>query len=104
MYLVWGGLIAIAAYWNMDLITYFDLETIWKWGIFLAVFGTIIPPIAFTRGLPVIGTGLGSIISALEIPVSILSAHFVLGELVSPVQWIGIGVILGSIVLINLKK
>ena len=104
MYLVWGGVIAIVVYWNMDLITYFDMETLWKWGIFLAVFGTIIPPIAFTKGLPIIGTGLGSILSALEIPVSILSAHFVLGELVSPVQWIGIGVILGSIVLINLKK
>lgn len=104
MYLVWGGLLAITVYWNMDLITYFDIETLWKWGVFLAVFGTIIPPIAFTRGLPVIGTGLGSIISALEIPVSILSAYFILGEMVTLVQWVGIGVILGSIVLVNLEK
>ena len=103
MYLVLGGLLATVLYWNVEIITFFDFETLWKWGIFLAIFGTIIPPIAFTKGLPVIGTGLGSILSALEIPVSILSAHFVLGEVVSPIQWVGILIILGSIVLINTK-
>ena len=104
MYLVLGGLLAIVVYWNVELITFFDFETLWKWGIFLAIFGTIIPPIAFTKGLPVIGTGLGSILSALEIPVSILSAHFVLGEVVSSIQWLGILIILGSMVLINTKS
>jgi len=104
MYLVWGGLLAIVLYWNVQILNNFDFETLWKWGIFLAIFGTIIPPIAFTKGLPVIGTGLGSILSALEIPVSIMSAHFVLGEVVSPIQWVGILIILGSIVLINTRS
>ena len=102
-YLVWGGFIAIITYWNSSIIHYFNWSDFAKWGIFLAVFGTIVPPILFTRGFPITGTALGSIVSALEIPVSVLAALVILGEHVSWVQWVGIAIILVAVYIINAK-
>jgi drug/metabolite transporter (DMT)-like permease len=102
-YLVLGGLVAIICYWNTSIIQYFNWNDFAKWGIFLAVFGTILPPILFTRGFPITGTALGSIVSALEIPVSVLAALFILGERVNFVQWTGIAVILIAVYIINAR-
>jgi drug/metabolite transporter (DMT)-like permease len=49
------------------------------------------------------GIGLGSIVSALELPVSVLMAYFLLHEQVVLIQWIGIGLIVLAIVLMNLN-
>jgi drug/metabolite transporter (DMT)-like permease len=103
-YLVAGGLIVIIVFWNVQIITEFDWWVYLKWGAFLGFFGTILPPILFNKGIPIIGTGLGSIISALEIPISVLSAYLVLNEKISALQWLGIVIILVSVVFINLKK
>jgi drug/metabolite transporter (DMT)-like permease len=54
-------------------------------------------------GFPITGIGLGSIVSALELPVSVLMAYFLLNEKVVFVQWIGIVCILFAIVLMNRK-
>lgn len=102
-YLVWGGFIAIIGYWNISIIDYFSWGDFAKWGIFLAVFGTILPPILFTRGFPITGMALGSIVSALEIPVSVLAALLILGEHVNFIQWTGIIVILVAVYIINAK-
>ena len=59
-----------------------------KWGIVLALFGTIIPPLLFNAGFPLTGIGLGSIVSALELPVSVLMAYFLLNENINTWQWI----------------
>jgi hypothetical protein len=40
-------------------------------GVVLALFGTIIPPLLMNAGFPLTGIGLGSIVSALELPVSV---------------------------------
>jgi drug/metabolite transporter (DMT)-like permease len=74
-----------------------------KWGIVLALFGTIIPPILMNAGFPKTGIGLGSIVSTLELPVSVLMAYFILQESVNLFQWIGIGLIILAIVLMNWK-
>lgn len=103
-YLVLGGLVIVLIFWNIELFKHaYTLNSLF-WGLLLALFGTVIPPILFTRGIPLIGIGIGSIISAVEIPVSILSAHFILGEFVSIIQWIGVLIILLSIVVVNLSK
>src|SRR5690606_14405707 len=81
----------------------FDVTILYTWGILLSVFGTILPPILLNKGFPLVGVGLGSIISALELPVSVTFAYFLLDEKVSLIQWLGIFIILGSIFLINLK-
>src|SRR6218665_2074718 len=51
-----------------------------KWGVFLAVFGTVIPPICFTIGMPKIGPGLSAILLTLELPAVVFCAHIILKE------------------------
>lgn len=71
---------------------------LWRWGILLALFGAIIPPLFFAIGVPRIGSGLTSILGAAELPTAVLMSRFVLGEPVSGLQWIGVIVILAGIV------
>lgn len=103
-YLVFGGFLVIIAFWNLQIVEDFSWMVFLKWGSFLGFFGTILPPVLFNKGMPRIGTGLGSIISALEIPVSVLSAYLLLSEQVSFLQWLGIAIILIAVVLINRKN
>lgn len=82
----------------------FDFSIFWKYGLFLAIFGTILPPILFNLGFPKTGLGLGSIISSIELPVSVTMAFVLLNEPVLGIQWLGIAIILFAIVLMNLGK
>lgn len=100
-YFVLGAVLFVTAYWNVDIIVHFVAKDAFLWGTILALFGTVIPPLLFTKGIPLVGIGIGSIISAVEIPVSILSAYLVLGERINIYQWVGVAVILISIVLVN---
>ena len=52
-------------------------------------------------GFPITGIGLGSIVSALELPVSVLMAFIILNEKVVVAQWLGIVLILIAIVVMN---
>ncbi len=81
----------------------FNFSIFWKWGIILAIFGTIIPPLLLNAGFPKVGLGLGSIVSSLELPVSVLMAFFLLNEKVTAIQWLGILLILAAIVIMNVK-
>lgn len=92
----------IVGYFNMP--PYYDISVFWKWGLLLALFGTILPPVLFNLGMPKTGIGLGSIIISIEIPVSVTMAYILLGERVNGLQWVGIGVIILSVVLINIKE
>lgn len=100
-YLIFGGLIVIILFWNTAIWVEFNFLVFLKWGSFLGIFGTILPPVLFSKGMPRVGTGLGSIISALEIPVSVFSAYLVLNENISFLQWLGIVIILFAVFLIN---
>ena len=79
----------------------FNFEIFIKWGLILSIFGTIIPPLLLTAGFPKTGIGLGSIVSSLELPVSVMMAYFILDESVLPIQWLGILLILTAIVIMN---
>ena len=89
---------------NTEHIRPFDYSIFWTYGFILALFGTIIPPILFNIGFPKAGLGLGSIISSLELPVSVTMAFMLLGEKVLLIQWGGIILILLAIVLMNLPS
>ncbi len=89
---------------NTQHIRPFDYSIFWTYGFILALFGTIIPPILFNLGFPNAGLGLGSIISSLELPVSVTMAFMLLGERVIMIQWLGIALILFAIVLMNLPS
>lgn len=89
---------------NTEHIRAFDYSILWKYGLVLSLFGTIIPPILFNIGFPNAGLGLGSIVSSLELPVSVTMAFVLLGEEVVLIQWFGIALILFAIVLMNLPS
>ncbi|MBB1642659.1 DMT family transporter [Sphingobacterium sp. UME9] len=102
-FLVLVGLLLIVAFWNIDIIRYMQPNAL-PWGLLIAIFGTILPPLLFTKGIPKTGIAMGNIISSLEIPVSTLSAMLVLQEVVSGFQWFGILLILMAVIIINVGK
>lgn len=103
-YMVLGGVLAVLLFWNIDVISpdIINLKTI-SFGLFLALFGTLIPPIMFNKGFPIIGIGLGSILTAIEIPVSIISANLLLDEQLQMIQWLGVAIIIIAVVIINYR-
>lgn len=101
LYMLLGGAVIVFAFALFTQNTPFNFEIFYKWGIFLALFGTIIPPILLNAGFPKTGIGLGSIISSLELPVSVLMAYIILGEKVVFIQWLGIVLIIAAIVIMN---
>lgn len=51
------------------------------WGLALALLGTVIPPpLLFSMGIPRVGVSIGAILSAVELPVAILSSAFILHD------------------------
>ncbi len=103
LYMLLGGAVIVFGFGVFTQNTAFNLEIFMKWGIFLALFGTIIPPMLMNAGFPLTGIGLGSIVSALELPVSVLMAFFILNEQVVGLQWIGIILIIFAIILMNIN-
>ena len=102
LYMLVGGAIMVAIFALITQDRPFNFEIFVKWGIILSLFGTIIPPLLLTAGFPKTGIGLGSIVSSLELPVSVLMAYFILHEAVIPLQWLGIVLILAAIVIMNI--
>lgn len=82
---------------------HFDMGLI-KWALFLALFGTIIPPVLFAQGIPRIGAGISAIIMTAELPVAIICASIMLGEKIASLQWAGITIMLLAIVWMQLRK
>lgn len=98
-----GGTLIVIAFGFITQVTPFNFSIFMKWGIILALFGTIIPPLLLNTGFPLTGIGLGSIVSALELPVSVAMAYFLLSEKVNGLQWFGIVLIIAAIVLMNIR-
>lgn len=104
LFLILGGLLTISIIFHASIHPQFSFDIFLRWGLFLSLFGTILPPLLFTKGMPLTGMGLGAIIAAVEIPVSVMMAHVILGEVVNPAQWTGIALILFAVVLMNLNR
>ncbi|MDD2985827.1 DMT family transporter [Flavobacterium sp.] len=103
LYMLLGGAIIVLIFALITQVTPFNFEIFAKWGIILALFGTIIPPMLLNAGFPHTGIGLGSIVTSLELPVSVLMAYFILNEKVIGLQWFGIFLIILAIVIMNIK-
>ena len=65
-------------------------QGLWKYGLGLGIFSIVIPSIAFTIGIPKIGSGLATILGAAELPVTTIMSVFVLKEAVLSSQWLGV--------------
>ncbi|WP_158980880.1 MULTISPECIES: DMT family transporter [unclassified Flavobacterium] len=103
LYMLLGGAVIVTGFAIATQTGAFNFDIFLKWGIVLALFGTIIPPLLFNAGFPLTGIGLGSIVSALELPVSVLMAYFLLSEPVNSLQWLGIILIIIAIVIMNIN-
>lgn len=78
--------------------------SVMPYGILLGLFGIVVPPFLFSVGIPKIGPGLGSILTASELPTALLMSFFVLHEPVGVYQWIGAALIFVGIVVGNVEK
>ncbi|MBX9887371.1 MAG: DMT family transporter [Flavobacteriaceae bacterium] len=103
LYMLLGGAIIVFGFSIATQVTPFNYAIFAKWGIILALFGTIIPPMLMNAGFPLTGIGLGSIVSALELPVSVMMAYLLLNEDVNITQWLGILLIIIAIVIMNIN-
>ncbi|GAA3771105.1 DMT family transporter [Flavobacterium ginsengiterrae] len=103
LFMLLGGSVIVFTFGFFTQVTPFNLEIFLKWGIILSLFGTIIPPILMNLGFPLTGIGLGSIVSALELPVSVMMAFVLLNEKVILTQWIGIILIILAIIIMNVN-
>ena len=101
LFMLFGGAIIVFIFALVTQTTPFNFTIFMKWGIILSLFGTIIPPLLMNAGFPHTGIGLGSIVSALELPVSVLMAYFLLNETVNLLQWFGITLIITAIIVMN---
>jgi drug/metabolite transporter (DMT)-like permease len=103
LYMLLGGAVVVLFFALFTQHTPFNFDIFYKWGILIALFGTVIPPMLLNAGFPLTGIGLGSIVSALELPVSVMMAFVLLHETVVFSQWIGIVLIILAIVLMNVN-
>jgi len=103
LYMLLGGGIIVFFFAIFTQNTPFNYDIFYKWGILLAIFGTVIPPMLMNAGFPNTGIGLGSIVSSLELPVSVTMAFVLLHETVILSQWIGIALIIFAIVIMNIQ-
>ena len=74
------------------------------YGLFFGFFGSLIPPILFNIGMPKVGSGLGTILSASELPTAVLMSTLILHEAVAISQWIGVTIILAGIAFPSIQK
>ncbi|MUT68000.1 DMT family transporter [Paenibacillus sp. NEAU-GSW1] len=71
--------------------------TLLGWGIALGLLGQAFPALFFNAGIPRIGSGLASLLGALELPFAAISAWLILGEPITPVTGAGMALILCGI-------
>lgn len=103
LYMLLGGAVIVFTFSAFTQVGSLNIEIFKNYGLFLALFGTIIPPILLNAGFPKTGLGLGSIVASLELPVSVLMAFLILNEKVVIWQWCGIALIILAIVIMNLN-
>ena len=70
-----------------------------KWGLLLGFVGVVLAPVLLNKGLPAVSLALGTIVSAIELPVVVVASVLILDEQVSLFQWLGVGGILFAIAL-----
>ncbi|MBD7985641.1 EamA family transporter [Sporosarcina sp. Sa2YVA2] len=75
--------------WNGTL-----LDGLWIYGLILGVFGIVLPILLFSIGIPKVGAGTASILSAIELPVAVTASVILLHEHMTILQIVGIGIIL----------
>ncbi|MBO9573073.1 MAG: DMT family transporter [Chitinophagaceae bacterium] len=92
-YLLRGNYIALQA-----------AQSMWGYGILLAILATVIPTFMLSAGLSKIGSNNVAIISGIGPVSTILQAHFVLGERINAGQIIGTILVIAGVLLTGWKS
>ncbi|WP_338448942.1 DMT family transporter [Niallia oryzisoli] len=79
------------------------MDGLLTFALFFAFFGSFLPPLLFNIGMPKVGSGLGNILSASELPTAVTMSTLILKESVTLSQWIGVTIILIGIAYPNLQ-
>ncbi|MET3193101.1 DMT family transporter [Bacillus sp. OAE603] len=82
----------------------FFVEITLKYGIILGFLGPFFSTFMFSKGVPLTGSGLASILGATELPTAVLMSALVLRESIGTAQYIGVFLILAGIALPELLK
>jgi Predicted permease, DMT superfamily len=77
---------------------------IWKIGFLLATIASIIPFYMILAGIDRLGSNKAAILSTFELPMTFVLAAVFLNELPTRDQWIGGGLVLGGILLLNWRS
>jgi drug/metabolite transporter (DMT)-like permease len=68
----------------------------------MGVVSTVVAMIAFLAGMALVGPTRASVLSSLEVVVTLVLAFLFLGERLGPLQWAGAALILGAVALQNI--
>lgn len=76
----------------------------WKFGFLLATVASIIPFYMILVGINLLGSDKAAILSTFELPMTFILAAVFLNEFPTRDQWIGGGLVLGGIILLNWRS
>lgn len=96
-----GSAFMILIFWGHTLGSWPSFFATFKWGASASIFSMIVPLIAYAYFMPRLSLGLGPILSALELPFSIIFAYLILGEKITFQQGIGVLLIISTIIWVN---
>ncbi len=98
-----GSLLIFCAFALVNGLNVPDNATTWLLLLTLAVFSTVIPIFALNQGIQMIGASRAAIISAAEPVETMILALMLLGETIRPIQWVGALLIIGGVLLLQLR-
>lgn len=98
-----GALIVIIlVYPPTYLLTGHYAPSLWLLGFILGLCGVIVPSFLFSLSVPKVGKGLGTILSASELPMTVLISMIVLHEKVHAIQLLGVCIMIIGIIYTHL--
>ena len=74
-------------------------DSLWLIALGVALFGAVLPPLFYALGAYRITAGLANILTSVELPVSIILASIILSESINLMQWLGVLLIISSIIM-----
>ncbi len=103
-YMSAGSFLLILPFWVPQVKSVEGFMAALPWGIVGSIFSMIVPLLAYAYFMPKLPLGMGPILSALELPFSMIFAFILLQEKIRGTQIVGVIVILTSIICVNLLE
>ncbi|MBX6353721.1 MAG: DMT family transporter [Thermoflavifilum sp.] len=72
---------------------------LWLWGGLVALASQVVPTMVLMLGVPHVGGRMAGVLGSIELPVAVFVAWAWLGEVVGPLRWLGVILILLGIVI-----